>query len=362
MTTTSSMSDKYALLREDALQNIEVLFSVWGLDWTKVSDTEYDFKNPTRIDNNFGAARFNVEKGIGADFANSGFSDIDFSGFGSGFDRTDFGFSSNRAVSHGFDIISLYRHLHNSPSYRDAANALEKQLKLLEKDGSIKRAAFDAAALRAEQIRKKKHKMRTLAFNLLAYCKPYKGTLGQTYLEARKIILKSDEPNIRFHNNVYNSEVNKYFPALVFPIQDKPLGDVKGIHRIYLDPEGYRKAPLAEAKVALGEVSGNGIWFGNPGETLCIAEGPENALTLRMVAYDFVVCTVFSTNFASLTIPKYVKNIVLCPDPDQAGIRGAVKAKKNYQGRNITVRYPKPILLDNGKYADFNDILMGVGQ
>ena len=358
MSTRYSADTEINLLKEDALANIERLFTLWGLQFTKVNDCEYDFLNPTRIDKHFGAVRFNMKKGIGADFANVAFDQADFNLVGKGFDRADFGFSEKKAISYGFDIIGLCQRIHKLSTYREASKRLRSDISALDKQSKVIRADLDAHIKRQERSELEVAQRIDYGKRLLEYCRPYKGTLGETYLKARGIDIKEDMPTIRFHGNLKNSETKLYYPALVFPIQHEPGGEVRGIHRVYLDHSGLRKAALGDAKVALGEVKGNGLWFGDPGDTLYIVEGPENALSLYVSGAKFVVSTINASNFPSLKIPKCVKRIYICPDPDDAGIKACQKAKRAYYLWPLSIRYPRHEYLPNGKLADFNDILL----
>lgn len=356
MLANNSRIDQYSLLREDALANIERLFVLWELDYIKINNSEYDFLNPSRIDKNFGAVRFNVDKGLGADFANVAFNKDDFSSIGKNFDREDFGFAKNKAISYGFDIIGLCQKVNGLASYREAAKTIKTQL------GSLKnaiQAPLDAHILREEKRAKDKLERLSYAQKLLRYTVPYVGTVGEIYLKSRAIVLETPDSSIRFHPRIMCAEAKRTFPALVFPIRQSPDSEITGIHRIYLDDTGLHKAPVTNSKMALGEVAGNGIWFGNPGEKLFIAEGPENALSLIVSGAEFVVCTISASNFPNIKIPRCVTKIVLCPDPDEAGMKAATRAKRNYSSafRKVTIKFPKLIKLPNGKLADLNDVL-----
>ena len=59
-----------------------------------------------------------MSKRKGADFASVDFTEQDFKSFGKGFDRTDFGFSRNKAVSYAFDIIGLCQRIHGLSTYK----------------------------------------------------------------------------------------------------------------------------------------------------------------------------------------------------------------------------------------------------
>lgn len=110
--------------------------------------------------------------------------------------------------------------------------------------------------------------------------------------------------------------------------------------------------------MALARIKGLGIWFGKPCETLYIGEGPEDCLTLRELGAKFIVCTIYGTNYHNITIPFYVKNVILIPQWDQAGRSALERAKTKYTHINRTLKiynFPE-IKLSNNKYADINDI------
>lgn len=350
----------FEILREDALLNIELLFELWGIDYTKVNEYEYDFLAPYRTDKHGGAVRFNVQKGKGADFASVDFTEQDFKSFGKGFDRSDFGFSRNKAVSYAFDIIGLCQRVHGLSTYKAGATLLKQQLKQLSSNNEIRRATLDAIDKRHKQNSLDKQHKIGYATRILLYCKKFNNTLGETYLNSRSIFLEDEEQDIYFHHKLMYAKTKSFHPALIFCVRQSPQGEIKGIHRIYLSDDGKRKADVEEPKLAIGDIRGSGIWFGKPSDTLHIAEGPENALTLRYCGAEFVVSVIASTNMHNLLIPDCVRTVVICPDPDKAGQVSVERSKVAYSRHKVIVSTPKKKLLKNGKFADLNDILMGV--
>jgi len=65
----------------------------------------------------------------------------------------------------------------------------------------------------------------------------------------------------------------------------------------------------------------------------------------------------------NLDIPRYVKELILCPDRDKAGISAARRSNEIYNAgkrvSSVSILLPEKRKLANGKYCDFNDILMG---
>lgn len=357
---------KYAALRERALANFEALLDLWQITFTKISNDEYDFLNPTRKDNNYGACRFNVAKGIGSDFAGTNFTSADYKSLGPGFTKDDFaGYNQHTGISTtwGFDIIGLCQRLRGSSTYKDAATELRDNLKSIKSNGKYNPASADAARQRDAQRTENKKKILASAQKTWNYCKDFEGTLADVYLRSRKLYFKGNAPEIKFHPKIYNTELKTFIPAVLFKISKSPESEFLGVHRIYIARDGSRKAHLTNPKMALGSIKGAAIWFGTPDKTLHIVEGPENALTIKYLGYSFVACTISAANFGNLSIPNYVNDVKLFPDPDKAGKEAALKAVDAYQrqGKTVTIVMPPKRTLDNGKLADWNDVLMGKG-
>ena len=354
---------KYDLLRERALANFEQLLDFWQIQYRKISADEYDFLNPTRDDKNYGACRFNIKKGTGADFAGTNYTSSDFKRLGLGFTEEDFAGLSKGTHGRsqwGFDIIGLCQRLNGLHSYSEGAKLLTAALTGIRQQGDYVKPDKDAKDKRENERSAGRLKSLKAAERTWSICKSYIGTEGETYLRSRKIY-GIDEPNIRFHNRVYNSELKAHIPALLFKVSKSPDGPLEAIHRIYIAKDGSRKAFLTNPKKALGDIKGAGIWFGKPSRELCIVEGPETSLAVRCLGFPFVVSTISATNYANLIIPDYVCTVKLMPDPDEAGKANAHKALREYgrQKKELKLIFPPSMILSNGKLGDWNDLIMG---
>lgn len=351
------MINQYEKLKQTATAHIEYLFKYWKIDYRWINSTEIDFINPTRQDKSFGSARFNITKGIGADFANTNISSSSLRAFGQGFDASDFDISPVSNHRRGFDIIGLAQLIYNLPSYRLGAEQLVKDLTSINKDTKIKIATdADVMNKQIELLRQKQYKI-AMAVKTLSYCVNIKGTKGEEYFKARGIKLNTDE-EIYFHPKVMNKELNALLPCIIFPVKRQSHTELKGIHRIYLSHDCTGKAPVNEPKLLLGDKKGNAIWFGKVCQTLHICEGPENALTVLACGAQRVACAIDAGNMDSLTIPIGTREVVICPDRDKAGVAGAQRAVDAYKVKyKVSILMPKLHKLPNGKYADFNDIL-----
>lgn len=332
---------KYDQLREKALANFEVLLQYWGLEFQTVGTNEYDFLSPMRSDANFGACRFNIEKGRGADFAGRGisFTSSDYVLLGTGFGKEDFSsYVPGDETNVGFDIIGLAQRVHKANTYRDAAKRLSSDLQALAEQVQLTKPTRDAAEKRREEQIIKNKQLTEYANKVWRACENIciSNTPGELYLKNRGITIQ--EPNIRFHPRIKNKELNQAIPTLLFKIQKEPSGPLVALHRIYLDEQG-KKAKVAAPKMALARIFGAGIWLGIPGNQLAIVEGPENALTARCTyGLPFVVSTVSGANYSALSIPNYVTELVLIPDEDSAGEAAYQKAILAYHSPNIKIK------------------------
>lgn len=349
---------KYAILKEQALSNFDLVLDYWGVTYTKINDKEYDFLSPNREDHNFGACRFNVEKGIGADFAGTSLSGKDYAWFGKGFTKDDFnGFTafggSTFEARNTFDVIGLCQRIHKLNDYRSAAELLSQQLRELRKNYKLARVSHKAVQERLDRIGQQKEQKKKWAADIWELCLPIKNSPAEKYLNNRGLFSEcwGAEPAIKF-KRIKHKETNRFLPAVVFAVSEKPLwegGEVGAIHRVYLKGDGGSKIDgtnahgRIEAKMALGSISGKAIWFGKSSEKLYVCEGPEEALTLRYGAdKDFVVSTVYANNYHCLTIPTYVKEVVLVYDNDEAGFKAFQLAVVSYKKQGKIVKAITP--------------------
>jgi hypothetical protein len=335
---------KYDELKEQALINLDLLLNYWQVEYEQITSKEYDIKAVWRNDDNLGSCRFNVEKGRGADFAASGLAAEDCTQLGAAFTKDDF-HDPNR-----FDVIGLCQLVNGLNSRAEAADTLTLHLAELDKVYQFKKATRQEIEERLKLRQQARERNRWYATKTWKLAQRFEGTIGDKYLRSRGISING-EPNIKFLHRVHNKELNDFFPCLIFKVSQWPDSDLAAIHRIYLDRAG-NKLRCENPKIALGSVAGNAIWLGTPGEQLCIAEGPENALSIRCLGYSFVASSVNASNFSGLVIPGYVKEIILFPDADAAGRANAEKAVQKYKRFQTKVCFPP-------SGGDWNDALNG---
>lgn len=353
---------KYDALREKALANFELLINFWKLEYKKVLEYEYDILATWRPDNNYGSVRFNTNKGRGADFAGDRLTETDAIKLGDGFDFNDFvGYTEQGQSKIGFDIIGLCQRVYHTNTYQAAAEQLGSDLRDISRRPEFINITREAIERRLNEAAERAKKIKQAAIDLWGSSGYHKvvGSPGEKYLISRGITIW--DKNIRVHPSITYGPLKKSFPALLFKVQESTDSHLQAIHRIFLTPDG-KKADVDEPKMALASIKGAGIWFGQPGKTLYVAEGPENALTLRQIGANFVLCTVFSTNFHTFKLPPYVERLVLAPDPDPAGDLAVEKLLNRFANVPIKIEMA-PVekkRKKDGKWADLNDIYLGV--
>lgn len=182
---------------------------------------------------------------------------------------------------------------------------------------------------------------------------PAAGTLAETYLRARGISIPLP-PAIRFQRLPYGG--SEALPCLIAAIQSH-CGEVIGIQRIWLAPDGSAKADLPKPKLSLGTVRGGAIRLGETeaAGVLMVCEGPEDGLSLMQMFAMPVWVSAGARVMPAMQIPPSVKSIIIAADNDAAGIEAAKAAQSSFTSRGITVRTIRP----SPPFKDFNDELRG---
>jgi putative DNA primase/helicase len=147
-----------------------------------------------------------------------------------------------------------------------------------------------------------------------------------------------------------------YLSAMVARIVDS-AGELIGVHRTYLQPDGSGKADVEPAKAMLGRAGGGAVRLAKCHETMLIGEGLETCLS-AMQACGLPAWAALSTSgVTELVLPPTVRRIILLADKDSngAGERAARTAAARWiaEGRRVRVALPPEL------GTDFNDVLLG---
>ncbi len=134
-------------------------------------------------------------------------------------------------------------------------------------------------------------------------------------------------------------------------------GELIGVHRTYLRPDGSGKADIEPAKATLGCAAGGAVRLAERCETLMIGEGIETCLAAMTATRLPGWSAISAGGIETLALPALVKTVIILADHDRNG-RGARAAKTAaarwlVEGRRVRIALP----LEPG--TDFNDVLIG---
>lgn len=191
---------------------------------------------------------------------------------------------------------------------------------------------------------------------------PIRASAAESYFPSRGLLYWQHDDchprTLRCHPNLLHGPSGQYFPALLGLVEG---GDGFSIHRTFLAADGYGKAPVEAAKMALGPCAGGAVRLleGDP-ETLVIGEGIESTISIGLVADDRqLLCattwaTLSASGMRSLRLPPKAGRLVIGADGDDVG-RAAAHAlaeRASGCGWKVTILAPPEGL-------DFNDLLRG---
>lgn len=193
---------------------------------------------------------------------------------------------------------------------------------------------------------------------------PAAGTLAETYLRARGIIMPIPD-TVRFAPLDYYDQdtgnvIARAVPAVVCALQDAN-GDVVGVQRIYLSADGRAKFDVPKPKMSLGIIVGSAFrarghdMTGATGAIVC--EGPENGLTLAQeIDGDPVMVACGASLLPRLEFPASVRHVMLAGDNDDAGRAAIAGAETAYGLKGLTSAGMFPA----ADFKDWNDQLRGI--
>ncbi len=201
------------------------------------------------------------------------------------------------------------------------------------------------------------------ARRLWAISEPIAGTLAETYLHHRGLIDLRHHEALRYHPRCWyradrtdeRDSTRDAWPALIAAVRDGD-GTLTGVHRTWLDPSGTDKAPLSTPRRMLGDLIGNGVWFGSVDDVLAAGEGIETVLSLRTALPHLpTIAALSAPHLAALTLPATLRRFYIARDRDEAGARAA----ETLTGWAEAAGIEAITLVPRG--GDFNDDLRELG-
>jgi len=202
------------------------------------------------------------------------------------------------------------------------------------------------------------------AQRLFAMSQPIRRTLVETYLRDRGITHLHEAGALRFHPRCYyrpdDDASTETWPAMIASVTDLS-GRLTGAHRTWLDPRGFTearfgKAPIDTPRRAMGDLLGNAVRFGVPGDVMAVGEGIETMLSLRCALPAMPMAAALSANhLAALLLPLTLRRLYIARDADAAGDMTLVALTERAEAAGIEALALSP------RMGDFNEDLRAFG-
>ncbi|MCO6180891.1 toprim domain-containing protein [Ciceribacter sp. RN22] len=161
------------------------------------------------------------------------------------------------------------------------------------------------------------------ARRLIAMSQSIGGTLVESYLRNRGITAFRGTGNLRFHPRCFyrpdEHSPTETWPAMIAAVTDLS-GRITGAHRTWLAPDGLDKAPIDTQRKAMGDLLGNAVRFGVPGEAMAAGEGIETVLSVREAIPGMASAAALSAaHLAAILFPDSLRRLYIARDNDPAG-------------------------------------------
>ena len=197
------------------------------------------------------------------------------------------------------------------------------------------------------------------ARRLFAMSRPIGGTLVETYLRDRGIKIAHNAGALRFHPRCYyrpdEHSPTETWPAMIAAVTDLD-GRITGVHRTWLAPDGFGKAPVDTPRRAMGSLLGHAVRFGAADDALAVGEGIETMLSLRCALPAMPMAAALSANhLAALLLPLTLRRLYIARDADAAGDMALAALTERAEAAGIEALAMSP------RTGDFNEDLRAFG-
>lgn len=180
------------------------------------------------------------------------------------------------------------------------------------------------------------------------------GTTVETYLRNRQIV-SITPPSLRWLPNHPHTPSNTRWPVMLAAVVSAD-GELRALHRTYLNPNGSGKAAVDQPKKSLGPIRGYSCHLGEAGEDLAVSEGIETGLSFQLVTGIPTWAALNAGNLRSLILPPLpiASFVTIAADADEPGLKAAEDAAARWRmdGRHVRIVAPPRAGLD------FNDMLI----
>jgi Toprim domain len=252
---------------------------------------------------------------------------------------------------HG-DLLDIIRESCGLRDFRNVAEEARRFLNLPRPDRELVQTSFLPPMSRGSQ---------EAARRLFAISRPTEGTLVELYLRRRGIAELHHGGSLRYQPRCYYQGGDKEGPPEIWPAMIACVTDLDGattgVHRTWLDPDGFEpsrlgKAPVETPRRAMGDLLGNAVRFGVANDVLVAGEGIETILSLRCVMPTMPMAAALSANhLAAMLLPLTLKRLYIACDADPSGMGAAATLAARAEEAGIDAFPLSPRL------GDFNEDL-----
>lgn len=167
---------------------------------------------------------------------------------------------------------------------------------------------------------------------------------------ARNLVGLAIPASLRFHPALWYSP-GVYLPSMVAAIEEAD-GDIVGVHRTFLKPDGSGKAEVKPNKKALGRERGCAVHLTVGAPELVLCEGIETGLSILQATGRHVWVALGTANLGQVRLPSFVRSVIIAADNDGSGLKAAREAVIAFSRQRRRVRIVVP------KLPDFADELI----
>lgn len=200
----------------------------------------------------------------------------------------------------------------------------------------------------------KRESLSQYGLELFRACTGLRGTIGESYLQARGCVIPPADGDLRFHPALPHPS-GYVGPALVGLVTHAQTGEPMTLHRTWVQADGT-KADCDPPRMLLGgHAKKHGVIRLWPDEAvtygLAVTEGTETALSLAL-AYQPVWACIDAGNLAGMPVLSGIETLVIGADHDDAGITAAEACATRWTdaGREVFMVTP------DGEKSDLNDL------
>jgi hypothetical protein len=189
---------------------------------------------------------------------------------------------------------------------------------------------------------------------------PLKGPVVEAYYDWRGLAVPKTN-NLRFVASLGHKSGVSY-PAIIARTENVK-GDMTGIQRMWLAPDGAGKAPVpkGEQKMSLGVIKGSVVRLAAPrdGVPFAIGEDVETVQTVIQATGYSGAATLGTAGLSGVDPPDGAKDVILLGENDDGkNAKAIAKAAPELKNNGIRVRVAYPPV----GFKDFNDMVMGAAD